>query len=121
MYNIWGSWCAPCRNEAPALRKAWSEHRQEGVQFIGINVRDNDVAARAFERRYKITYPSIRTDDSGAALLAFGSTLPPSAVPSTMVIDREGRIAARVIGETTYGTLTALVGETVDEGPDPTE
>lgn len=115
VYNVWGSWCAPCREEAPALRKVSKETRPDGVRFVGINVRDNDAAALAFERRYEITYPSIRTADSQKALLAFGSKLPASAVPSTMIVDREGRLAARVIGKTTYSTLSTLVEDVVAE------
>ena len=115
VYNVWGSWCAPCREEAPALRKVANETRPRGVRFVGIDVRDNDAAALAFERRYRIPYPSIRTADSREALLAFGSTLPPSAVPSTLVVDRQGRLAARVIGKTSYGTLSALVGDVLAE------
>lgn len=61
VYNVWGSWCAPCREEAPALRKVADETPPVGVRFMGINVRDNDASALAFERRYDITYPSIRT------------------------------------------------------------
>lgn len=119
VYNVWGSWCAPCREEAPVLRRVWNETRVEGVQFVGINVRDNDAAARAFERRYKITYPSITTAESGQALLAFGSNLPASAVPSTIIVDRNGRVAARIIGPTTYGTLRSLVNQTLGEGEQP--
>ncbi len=115
VYNVWGSWCVPCREEAPVLRRVWNQTRDRGVQFVGINVRDNNTSARAFERRYKITYPSITTADSLPALLAFGPKLPPSAVPSTIVVDGSGRVAARVIGQTTYGTLTALVEETLAE------
>lgn len=115
VYNVWGSWCAPCREEAPALRKVSRQTRPEGVRFMGINVRDNDASALAFERRYGIPYPSIRTADSQEALLAFGSKLPPSAVPSTMIVDREGRLAARVIGKTSYGTLSALVEDVLAE------
>jgi thiol-disulfide isomerase/thioredoxin len=115
VYNVWGSWCAPCREEAPFLRRVWNETRNAGVQFVGINVRDNNAAARAFERQYKITYPSITTADSSEALLAFGPELPASAVPSTIIVDRQGRIAGRIIGATTYGTLSALVEETLAE------
>ena len=115
VYNVWGSWCVPCREEAPALRKVSRQTRPEGVGFMGINVRDNDASALAFERRYEVPYPSIRTADSQEALLAFGSKLPPSAVPSTMIVDREGRLAARVIGKTSYGTLSALVEDVVAE------
>ena len=115
VYNVWGSWCPPCREEAPVLRRVWNETRDKGVQFVGLNVKDNDTAARAFERRFKITYPSITTADSGEALLAFGPSLPRSAIPSTIVVDRHGRVAARVIGPTTHGTLTSLVAQTLAE------
>lgn len=113
--NVWGSWCPPCRAEAPALRRVWEEHRNQGVQFLGIDVRDNDAAARAFERRFKITYPSITTEDSGEATLAIGSFLPRGAIPSTLVVDHEGRVAARVIGKTTYISLRELVTEALAE------
>ena len=115
VYNVWGSWCAPCRKEAPALRKVSEETRGKGVRFVGIDVKDNDGPAIAFERSFDITYPSIRTADSPKALLAFGTTLPPSAVPSTLVIDRQGRIAARVIGASSYATLTALIDDVLEE------
>ncbi len=62
--NVWGSWCPPCREEAPALQRVWEETRDRGVQFIGLNIRDNDAAAVAFEREFGITYPSITTADS---------------------------------------------------------
>jgi thiol-disulfide isomerase/thioredoxin len=113
VYNVWGSWCVPCREEAPVLRRVSEETAERGVRFVGINVRDNDASARAFERRYGITYPSITTADSGEALLAFGSQLPPNAVPSTMIVDQQGRLAARIIGKTSYGTLTTLVEDTL--------
>ncbi len=113
--NVWGSWCAPCRAEAPVLRRVSMETKKQGVQFVGIDVRDNDAAAIAFERRYKITYPSITTADAGQAILAFGSMLPRNAIPSTLVVDREGRVAARVVGRTTYVTLHTLVADAVTE------
>lgn len=89
--------------------------RPDGVRFMGIDVRDDDLSAQAFERRSDITDPSIRTADSQEVLLAFQSKLPPSAVPSTIIVDREGRLAARVIGKTSDGTLSALVGAVVAE------
>ncbi|WP_248581857.1 TlpA disulfide reductase family protein [Nocardioides sp. InS609-2] len=113
--NVWGSWCPPCRKEAPGLRRGWEETRNQGVQFVGIDVRDNDAAAIAYERRFKITYPSITTADSGPALLALGSILPANAIPSTVVVDRDGKVAARVIGGTTYLTLRDLVDDVLAE------
>ena len=113
--NIWGSWCPPCRKEAPGLRKVWEDTRARGVQFVGIDVRDNDAAGLAFERGFGITYPSIRTDDSGAALLALGSVLPRNAIPSTVITDRTGKVAARVVGRTTYTTLKELVESVLAE------
>jgi thiol-disulfide isomerase/thioredoxin len=115
VFNVWGSWCPPCRAEAPALQAVWEETRAKGVQFVGVDVKDNDAAARAFEREFGITYPSIVTADSGPVLLAFRSSLPPSAIPSTLVVDRSGRVAARIVGATTYTKLRRLVDEVAAE------
>lgn len=115
VYNIWGSWCAPCRTEAPVLKRVSKETRSLGVRFVGVNVRDNDAAARAFEDTYGIEYPSITTDTSSHAVLAFGPALPPSAVPSTLVVDARGRLAARIVGPADYSTLSTIVTETADE------
>jgi thiol-disulfide isomerase/thioredoxin len=114
VYNVWGSWCAPCRAEAPDLIRVANEYRDD-VTFVGINVRDNPGAARAFERSFGVPYESIQTDDSSVALLAFGGALASAAVPSTVVVDRDGRIAARVVGQVNYGTLKSLVAEVVAE------
>lgn len=108
VFNVWGSWCPPCRAEAPALQQVWTETREKGVQFVGINTRDQPAAARAFEKRFGITYPSLE-DPDGVLLLAFRETLPPNAIPSTIVIDRDGRVAARIVGGTTYSKLRDLV------------
>lgn len=111
MYNVWGSWCAPCRREAPDLRRLANELEGRAA-FVGINVRDSDGSARAFERAHRIGYPSVRTADSSQALLAFGSSLGVAAVATTMVVDAESRLAARVVGPVSHATLKALV-ETV--------
>lgn len=112
--NVWGSWCAPCRAEAPALQEVAEKSAKDDVQFVGINTRDQRAAALAFEETYGITYPSL-FDQSGEVQLAFRDSLPPNAIPSTIVIDREGRVAARVIGPTTYSQLSELVDQVASE------
>jgi len=107
--NVWGSWCAPCRDEAPDLVKAAQKLRNDDVRFVGINVREPGVAsAQAFVRHYGVPYPSIY-DTDGSQLLGFRDTLPPDAIPSTLVIDPQGRVAARVLGTVDTTTLVGLV------------
>jgi thiol-disulfide isomerase/thioredoxin len=112
--NVWASWCPPCRNEAPALQAASAELADQDVQFVGINVRDNDVDAQAFEQEFGLTYPSV-VDTTGSLLLAFRDTLPPTAIPSTLVVDREGRLAARILDEVTQKSLHDLVADIAAE------
>ncbi len=107
--NVWGSWCAPCRAEAPDLVDAAAALESKDVAFLGINSRDlNQAAARAFVRRFDIPYPSIY-DQGGQTLLAFRGTLTANSIPSTVVIDDQGRVAARVLGEVSRSTLVGLV------------
>lgn len=108
VYNVWGSWCGPCVTEAPALVKVANAFAGQ-VTFVGINVRDNDGAAKAFEREYKVPYDSITSADSIQAMGAFHNSLAASAVPTTLVVDREGRVAARAIGPVTATTLSNLI------------
>lgn len=109
--NVWGSWCAPCRAEAPDLVAAAEELADDNVAFLGINSRDlNQAAAKAFVRRFEVPYPSIY-DQKGQTLLAFHGTLTPNSIPSTVIIDAEGRVAASVLGEVTKTTLVDLVEE----------
>jgi len=109
--NVWGSWCGPCRAEAPMLAAAAKDLQRKGVVFVGINSRNPEQAApRAFVRRYGIPYDSIY-DPDGRTLLAFRGTLPANAIPSTVVLDRQGRVAASVLGEVTRTTLYDLVDE----------
>jgi thiol-disulfide isomerase/thioredoxin len=109
--NVWGSWCAPCRAEAPMLAEAADDLADKGVVFLGIDSRDpSRSAAQAFVRRFGIGYPSIY-DQEGRTLLAFRGTLPPNAIPSTVVIDEQGRVAASVLGEISRTTLYDLVEE----------
>jgi thiol-disulfide isomerase/thioredoxin len=108
--NIWGSWCAPCRRETPDLVRVAQKTRAWGVHFVGIDTRDNSAAGRAFVRRYQIPYPSL-DDQDGQVLAQFAGIVPISAVPSTMVVDGEGRIAARIVGPVDASTLTVLLEE----------
>jgi thiol-disulfide isomerase/thioredoxin len=108
--NVWASWCAPCIAEAPGLQKVHDQTEAEGVRFIGINTEADQAAARAHERRFGVTYPSLR-DDGGRVLLRLRGSLPPTATPSTLVLDRSGRVAARVIGRVDASTLQSLVDD----------
>ncbi|MGW6272213.1 MULTISPECIES: TlpA family protein disulfide reductase [unclassified Streptomyces] len=94
--NVWGSWCSPCRAEAPNFAKVSEETKDKGVQFIGINTRDPQKdPALAFEKEWKISYPSLH-DPMGKLMLRFPKgTMNPKFIPSTIILDREGKIAAR--------------------------
>ncbi|MFH7322421.1 TlpA family protein disulfide reductase [Aeromicrobium sp. JJY06] len=109
--NLWGSWCAPCRAEAPALQKASSELADEKVQFLGLLTKDNPAPAKAFNAEFGIDYPSI-DDSAGRNQAAFADSLPSVAIPTTWVIDKNGKVAARVMGELTDATLRGLVEQT---------
>jgi thiol-disulfide isomerase/thioredoxin len=109
--NVWGSWCPPCRAEAPVLADAARDLSGKGVAFLGINSRNPERSGpRAFEERYKVPYDSIY-DPGGRTLLAFHGTLTPNSIPSTVIIDSRGRVAASVLGEVTRNTLDDLVDE----------
>ncbi|WP_406095792.1 TlpA family protein disulfide reductase [Streptomyces sp. NBC_01013] len=97
--NAWGSWCAPCRLEAKYFTKVAKETKDQGVQFVGINTRDPERAqALSFEKDFGVTYPSFY-DRAGKLLLRFPKgTFKLQSIPSTVVIDREGKLAARVVG-----------------------
>ncbi|MFU8947681.1 TlpA family protein disulfide reductase [Mycetocola zhadangensis] len=114
--NFWYAGCAPCRAEAPQLQELWDEYSTQGVQFVGINVYDQAATAISFNETYGITYPSIIDVDSGSAKLAFTGTVPPQAVPTTLVLDRSGRVAARILGQLpAKSVLSALIADTVAE------
>jgi thiol-disulfide isomerase/thioredoxin len=103
--NVWGSWCAPCRAEAPHLQKVYADLRGQGVAFLGINTRD---ASREAARRFE--------DPDGRQLLKFKGTLPPSVIPTTLVIDRKGRIAARALKALSEAELRSLIDPVLKEG-----
>lgn len=107
--NVWASWCPPCVKEAPDLQRAWERYEDgDKVAFIGIDFREPPESGLAFVKSRKITYPSL-SDESGALILALQGKA--NAVPSTLVLDTEGRIAARVGGPVTEATVAALVDD----------
>ena len=114
LLNFWYAACAPCRVEAPHLVSLHERFAPQGVRFLGVNVRDTVTTAQAFERTFDIPYPSVE-DASGDVLLAMTDHVPPQAVPSTLVLDRQGRVAARVLGAVQEGTLAALLDTVVAE------
>lgn len=109
--NVWWSACPPCRTEMPHLVGA-AEETEGSASFVGINIRDGSVdQARGFVRTFDVPYPSF-FDPSGKALLPFAGTLSPRSIPSTVVLDRQGRVAAAVIGALpSQQTLVDLVEE----------
>lgn len=114
--NVWASWCAPCRAEAPELAALDRELGTSGVQFVGLDTRDSDVSARSFVDRFGIEYPNV-IDRDGQLQLLFSDTLPPQAIPSTLVIDREGRVAGRVLGKASASSLRGMIEPLLVEVP----
>lgn len=114
--NIWGSWCGPCRAEGKNLQEVSQKYQDKGVQFLGINTRDVDPAnGLRFEQQTGITYPSIY-DPDGTQILRFPKgSLNPQAIPTTVVIDREGRIAARAMRALSSDDLEKMIAPVLAE------
>ena len=108
--NVWGSWCAPCHAEALDLVAAEAAlGPSTGARFVGINIRDRSVeAAAGFEEEYGIGWPSLHDPDS-QLLLRLAGDVPPNVVPATLVLDHEGRVAARLLGRVDTATLVGVV------------
>ncbi|MFF3498428.1 TlpA family protein disulfide reductase [Streptomyces sp. NPDC003247] len=108
--NVWGSWCAPCRAEAANFQKVSTDLAAKGVQFVGINVADPQVkSALAFEKQYGVTYPSLYDPSSKLMLRFEKGTLNPQAIPSTLVLDRQGKIAARSLAALSEEKLRSMI------------
>jgi peroxiredoxin len=108
--NVWGSWCPPCRAEAKNFQTVYDDVKDQGVEFVGINTRDTSTTpAKAFEKEYGVTYPSLY-DPTGKQMLRFGKgTLNPQAIPSTLVVDRDGKIAARTLQPLSEEKLRGMI------------
>ena len=105
--NFWYAGCAPCRAEAPELVELQAEF--DNVQFVGVNVRDSAATAAAFEKNFDISWPSIMDASTGSVLLAFTGIVTPQAVPTTIVIGRDGKVSARVLGRIDKSILRTLI------------
>ena len=116
--NFWYAACGPCRVEAPMLEEVWQKHQPDDVGFLGVNTYDQAGTALSFAEGYGITYPSVIDVNDGNVKLAFAAVTPIQATPTTLVIDQEGRVAARIIGQLeSPSILSALVQDTLDENP----
>ena len=115
--NVWGSWCPPCRKETPVLNKLATELKTQDVEFVGIAVRESAASSKAFATAKKVPYPSI-SDPGGTVLLRFAESLPAVAVPTTYVLDKQGRVATRLLDTATYTTLKNLIQEIAKEPAD---
>ena len=112
--NTWYAACPPCRAEAPDLVDIAQEYADQGVHLLGINSTDDPGAAQAFERTFEVPYPSVH-DADGAAVAALQGVVPVAAVPTTVLLDRDGDVAARILGRADASTLRALIDELLDE------
>ncbi|TFH68300.1 TlpA disulfide reductase family protein [Cellulomonas sp. HD19AZ1] len=122
LLNTWYAACPPCRAEAPDLAAVATDYADQGLHVLGINSRDAAGTAQAFQRELAVPYPSL-DDTSGAAVAALQGVVPVSAVPTTVLLDRQGRVAARVLGLADGSVLRSLVEELLaegDAGPDAT-
>jgi thiol-disulfide isomerase/thioredoxin len=112
--NFWGSWCPPCRAEAPALAQLARTLAPDNVKFVGIDIRDQPDSAQAFVQTFNVGYPSL-SDPADEIALEFHSTVPPAAIPTTLVIDSSGKIAARIFGAATYANLQTLISKVIGQ------
>ena len=114
--NFWYAGCPPCRVEAPDLQSLSEKYADQGVGFLGVNLYDSAQTAASFEKDKGVTYPSVLDRDSGSVLLAFSRTVPPKATPTTLVVDKKGRVAARILGAIPdKSILDTLISDAVAE------
>lgn len=112
--NVWYASCAPCRKEAPDLKAVAEDYADRGVAFVGVNVRDETGPAQAFEQTFAVPYPSL-PDLDATIMYALRGQVAPNAVPSTLVLDQQGRVAARISGAADPSTLRAMIDRVISE------
>ncbi|MET0787797.1 MAG: TlpA disulfide reductase family protein [Cellulomonas sp.] len=117
--NTWYANCPPCRAEAPDLAALATDYAADGVHVLGINRTDDAGNAQAFQRQFSVPYPSL-ADTDGTAIAALQGTVPVNAVPTTVVLDRSGKVAGRILGLADPSTLRSMVDELLAEQPAPT-
>ena len=116
--NFWYAACSPCRAEAADLAELATTYAGKGASFLGVNVYDDAGQSLAFAETFGVPYPSILDQTTGTARLAFAGEIPPNAVPTTFVLDAEGRIAARIVGQLqSKSILDTLIEDTIAETP----
>ncbi|MFE4604423.1 TlpA family protein disulfide reductase [Kitasatospora indigofera] len=116
--NTWGSWCDPCREEARDLQRAYAEYQGRGVEFLGINTREQGRdGGRNFEKEFGVKYPSLHDPDGSLVLKFPKGTITPQAVPNTLVVDRSGRLAGWALHQVGPADLEALIAPLLAEGP----
>jgi peroxiredoxin len=114
--NFWYAGCGPCVAEAPRMEAAY-KHYKGDVPFLGVNTYDAAPQANVFEEKYKISYPSVLDVNEESVQFAFSQSVPANAAPTTLIIDRHGRVAARVTGEIEQTSiLTSLIDTVIKEG-----
>ena len=117
--NVWGQWCGPCRSETRELQKVYDATKAKGVAFLGIDVRDNNrQSAVDFVTDRKVTYPSIY-DPAMRTMIAFGGKYPTTVIPSTVVLDRQHRVAAVFLRELLAEDLQPIVERLAAEKDTP--
>lgn len=113
--NFWYAACPPCRVEAGDLEALWVEHQDAGVQFVGVNIYDQAPTIHSFNAEFGITYPSILDVNSGSVLAAFADNVPPKAIPTTLVLDTQGRVASYILGVVDRSILGTMITDTAAE------
>jgi thiol-disulfide isomerase/thioredoxin len=110
--NVWGSWCTPCREEAPDFAEAYQKYESKGVQFVGINTRDDNAAALTYNSYFGIKYPSLQ-DPNETLVLDLKQIIPATSVPSTVIVDSSGKVAVRALGGITEPELLKEIDYTL--------